>query len=419
MLRTLLGRTHSSGPEPAPAPGHEPLPKGSTGLLYSLHTPVELRELSGALDRHVAAGPLRLYGLDPGSGGRGPAGEAAGVLRVGEVELPFGRRPSELHEPGAPPPPPICHRIDAWTLRLEPAPSRTSSPGPGAGPSSALLLIFPRAAPGGAQAVARAEAVVRDLALGRGAPEPAGERREAPGDHSPHSAAASDGHLLSPEARVLFHDADPARSTGWRDSHPVRLLHLERLPPASPPAPRGPPASTLRGALSESDSGRSDGSGGGPRLRRNSGGGGGGSGKGGSRAMGPSAGDNVGSPGGTISGRLRGLGLGSVYGSVAVANLAYEKDVRVRYTLDGWATWDEVRSATSANWDKRLGFGADNFNFLIDLDGAAGARGVAVRRTLGAGSHVTLGLAVHYVVAGGSHWDNNDGQNYTFDLPAE
>ena len=43
------------------------------------------------------------------------------------------------------------------------------------------------------------------------------------------------------------------------------------------------------------------------------------------------------------------------------------QDVRVRYSLDGWRSWGEV----SANWDRRLGLGADNFNFLVDLDGGA------------------------------------------------
>lgn len=41
------------------------------------------------------------------------------------------------------------------------------------------------------------------------------------------------------------------------------------------------------------------------------------------------------------------------------------------------------------------------------------------RPTHTAGNHVTLSLAVDYVVAGQSHWDNNDGANYTFDLPCE
>lgn len=39
----------------------------------------------------------------------------------------------------------------------------------------------------------------------------------------------------------------------------------------------------------------------------------------------------------------------------------------------------------SANWDKRLGLGADNFNFAIDLDAAGQQHGVAVRTTLAAG----------------------------------
>lgn len=50
---------------------------------------------------------------------------------------------------------------------------------------------------------------------------------------------------------------------------------------------------------------------------------------------------------------------------------------------------------------------------------AAAGHGVCVRSTLAAGQHVTLSLAVHYLAAGQEHWDNNEGGNYTFDLPCE
>uniref|UniRef100_A0A914V6E5 CBM21 domain-containing protein n=1 Tax=Plectus sambesii TaxID=2011161 RepID=A0A914V6E5_9BILA len=35
----------------------------------------------------------------------------------------------------------------------------------------------------------------------------------------------------------------------------------------------------------------------------------------------------------------------SLTGVIRVANVAFEKQVHVRYTLDGWATWTEVRAS--------------------------------------------------------------------------
>lgn len=57
-----------------------------------------------------------------------------------------------------------------------------------------------------------------------------------------------------------------------------------------------------------------------------------------------------------------------------------------------------------------------NIVTMQDLDDVASSAGAHVRETLAAGRHVTLGLAVHYAVAGRDHWDNNDGSNHTFDL---
>ncbi|PNH00713.1 hypothetical protein TSOC_013451, partial [Tetrabaena socialis] len=252
---------------------------------------------------------------------------------------------------------------------------------------------------------------------------------------SPTAAAPSVAHV-SPltnstgggvEPLVLFHDPDPARSLGWKANSPVRLTHLERVPP--PPraqrqqqqqqeqqqqeqqqqeqqeqqhqgrdqAQQGPQGNTLAAASQGRPHGHT---GGGGDLRAQALGRCGDPAPAGSRSLVGPGGAEVGSPGGTRSGQLRGLALGSLWGSVAVVNLAYDKDV-------------------SANWDKRLGSGADNFNFLLDLDAAAAQHGVLLRSTLAAGSHVTLQLAVRYVAAGQSHWDNAGGANYTFDLSCE
>uniref|UniRef100_A0A8B9GEG7 CBM21 domain-containing protein n=1 Tax=Amazona collaria TaxID=241587 RepID=A0A8B9GEG7_9PSIT len=70
-------------------------------------------------------------------------------------------------------------------------------------------------------------------------------------------------------------------------------------------------------------------------------------------------------------------------GAVRVLNLAYEKAVSVRYTLNSWASCTEVPAVYQAF--------TDSFTFLLPL-------GVA--------------LAIRYCIAGAKYWDNNEGKNY-------
>ncbi|NWW55094.1 PPR3E phosphatase, partial [Pedionomus torquatus] len=81
-------------------------------------------------------------------------------------------------------------------------------------------------------------------------------------------------------------------------------------------------------------------------------------------------------------------------GAVRVLNLAYEKAVSVRYTLDRWASCAEVPAAYQpAGPPDGL---TDRFAFLLPLGPA----------------EPTLEFAVRYRVAGAEYWDNNDGANY-------
>ncbi|KXZ48168.1 hypothetical protein GPECTOR_30g264 [Gonium pectorale] len=421
MLKTLFGgratadaadaahHHHGTAQHDTATAGDE-RPAGASWLLLSLPGPVELRELSGSLDRQLTRGSLRIYGAVPTSSA-GPW--ALGYLRVGSTDVAIGQigRPAQEQ----------YRRIDERTFKIVPAHSLAGGDGNGNGNSNfgggefSLLLIFPHGA--ASQDVSRTEAVLADLAIGRGgsgAAEPAGATHYHNTQHPPTIAsttttatagaapsAASSG-LLQPtdDSLVLFHDPDPARNMGWRNGQPVRLTHLERTPPA-----RRSTGQRGLGQRAVAATGGDGGAAGGGAVAGGAGsaGSGGLAGSMGSPQQGRSLlgpnGAEVGSPGGTRSGRLRGLGLGGVWGSVSVANLAYEK--------------------VSANWDKRLGRGADNFKFAVDLDAAAASNGVALRSTLAAGNHVTLSLAVHYVVARQEHWDNNDGANYTFDLPCE
>ncbi|KAI8981950.1 putative phosphatase regulatory subunit-domain-containing protein [Mycotypha africana] len=92
----------------------------------------------------------------------------------------------------------------------------------------------------------------------------------------------------------------------------------------------------------------------------------------------------------------------TLLGSVQVANLAFEKQVTVRYTTDDWATYQDVPAqyqepiAQSANtWDR--------FGFKIVFNKKQP-------------HHQKLLLAVKYVVNGREFWDNNNKQNYEVDL---
>jgi len=95
-----------------------------------------------------------------------------------------------------------------------------------------------------------------------------------------------------------------------------------------------------------------------------------------------------------------------LHGTILVRNIAYEKDVSVRFTLDGWDTVSEVRAgydgpvgdattgpyATHGLWDR--------FRFTVSLPTGAHNR--------------TMLLAARYAVTGtGEWWDNNGGENYT------
>ncbi|NXD76088.1 PPR3D phosphatase, partial [Halcyon senegalensis] len=84
-------------------------------------------------------------------------------------------------------------------------------------------------------------------------------------------------------------------------------------------------------------------------------------------------------------------------GAVRVLNLAYEKAVSVRYTLNSWASCAEVPAAYQpAGPADGL---TDRFAFLLPLGAAAAAE-------------PALEFAVRYRVAGAEYWDNNGGANY-------
>ena len=88
----------------------------------------------------------------------------------------------------------------------------------------------------------------------------------------------------------------------------------------------------------------------------------------------------------------------TIEGVVRVRNIAFEKWIAVRFTLDKWQTTSEV----TARYKESLPGGAiDRFIFVIKL-----------ADVLSRAEEKTLYLAVRYSVAGREIWDNNCGRNY-------
>lgn len=95
----------------------------------------------------------------------------------------------------------------------------------------------------------------------------------------------------------------------------------------------------------------------------------------------------------------------NLVGSVSVANLAFQKTVIARFTLDYWKTTSEV--VAEYNHDVRHpkhADGRDRFNFNIKLADLANLEAK------------TMFFCVKYVVNGTEYWDNNNSVNFQVDF---
>jgi hypothetical protein len=95
----------------------------------------------------------------------------------------------------------------------------------------------------------------------------------------------------------------------------------------------------------------------------------------------------------------------TLIGTVGCANLAFNKHVTARFTLDFWKTTSEVTA--EYNNDIRRGQrddGYDRFNFSIKLEDQANLE------------KKTLFFCVRYSVKGQEYWDNNGSFNYQVDF---
>ena len=102
--------------------------------------------------------------------------------------------------------------------------------------------------------------------------------------------------------------------------------------------------------------------------------------------------------------RLENLSLSTsqtnLVGIVAVANLAFQKQVAARFTFDRWETVSEVVAEYSHEAQSRVPDGYDRFSFSIKLADQANLESK------------TLLACIRYSVSGREYWDNNSSMNY-------
>ncbi|KAF5021314.1 hypothetical protein F66182_6712 [Fusarium sp. NRRL 66182] len=95
----------------------------------------------------------------------------------------------------------------------------------------------------------------------------------------------------------------------------------------------------------------------------------------------------------------------TLLGSIAVTNLAFNKAVTCRFTLDYWKTTSEVAADYSHEIRPReTPLGQDRFAFSIKLADTANLESK------------TLFLCIRYVVNGQEYWDNNNSSNFQVDF---
>lgn len=93
----------------------------------------------------------------------------------------------------------------------------------------------------------------------------------------------------------------------------------------------------------------------------------------------------------------------SIRGTIRVRNLAFQKRVYVRYTLDGWAS----QADAFATFRAAVGRSHDEFTYRLDLPSVGDADEA---------KPVVMQLAVGFECAGSEFWDNRAGLDYTFTL---
>lgn len=94
----------------------------------------------------------------------------------------------------------------------------------------------------------------------------------------------------------------------------------------------------------------------------------------------------------------------TLVGSIAVQNLAFNKLVVARFTLDYWKTTSEVVADYNHDVRRKQDDGCDRFNFSIKLADLANLE------------NKTMFFCIRYNVNGQEYWDNNNSMNYQVDF---
>ncbi|KAF6807266.1 hypothetical protein CSOJ01_08304 [Colletotrichum sojae] len=95
----------------------------------------------------------------------------------------------------------------------------------------------------------------------------------------------------------------------------------------------------------------------------------------------------------------------NLLGSISVANLAFQKSVTCRFTVDYWKTTSEVAAEYSHDIRPHdSGISHDRFTFSIKLSDLANLE------------NKTLYFCIRYNVNGQEFWDNNNGTNFQVDF---
>lgn len=93
-----------------------------------------------------------------------------------------------------------------------------------------------------------------------------------------------------------------------------------------------------------------------------------------------------------------------MFGSISVVNHAFEKKVWVRFTVDGWNTYNDVSAGYSWTRHGYIGPSTDYFSIMFAIDSAFLVPGIQFEFVVGC------------MMGGVMHWDNNDGKNYAAEV---
>ncbi|MDR0915071.1 MAG: CBM21 domain-containing protein [Oscillospiraceae bacterium] len=91
-------------------------------------------------------------------------------------------------------------------------------------------------------------------------------------------------------------------------------------------------------------------------------------------------------------------------GTIHINNLGYNKNVFVRYTTDNWATYTDAAAgyeSTYPNFNYSGPSNVERWGFLVNLPIADDS----------------IEFAIGYTVNGETYWDNNFGENYSYEIP--